>query len=128
VKVLLDTHTFLWWNMDDLQLSKQARSIIASRNNEIYLSAASVWEIAIKTAKGRLSLPELPGDYVATRLKRYQFQPLAVQISHAAQVYELPPHHSDPFDRLLVAQCQLESMPLLTLDDNIRKYDIETLW
>jgi PIN domain nuclease of toxin-antitoxin system len=128
MKVLLDTHTFLWWNTDDPQLSARARKIIANGKNEVFLSAASAWEIAIKAAKGRLELPEEPTLYVPSRMSINRIQPLPVQVSHALRVYELPPHHADPFDRLLVAQCQMESLPLITKDKEIQKYDVETIW
>ncbi len=128
MKALLDTHTFLWWNTDDEQLSQRTREIIADGSNEIYFSAASAWEIAIKAARGKLILPEEPGSYIASRLKSHHFQSLPIQISHAVQVYALPRHHEDPFDRLLIAQCQLEGMHLLTLDPQIKKYDVETIW
>lgn len=128
MKVLIDTHTFLWWNTDDPQLSVRAKEIIADGNNEVFLSAASVWEIAIKTAKGRLILPEPPPLYISNRMKLYRIQPLPIQISHAVHVYELPPYHSDPFDRLLIAQSQIESLPLVTRDEDIQRYELETIW
>jgi PIN domain nuclease of toxin-antitoxin system len=128
VKALLDTHTFLWWNMADEQLSQTAREIIADGSNEIYFSAASAWEIAIKTAKGRLVLPEDPAAYIAKRLQLHHFSPLPVEVSHAAQVYALPRHHDDPFDRLLIAQAQMEKMVLLSADPEIQKYEVETIW
>jgi PIN domain nuclease of toxin-antitoxin system len=128
MKVLIDTHTFLWWNMDDPRLSLHAKEIIADGQNEVYLSAASVWEMVIKTAKGRLILPEPPAQYISSRMSLYRFRPLPVQISHAAHVYELPPYHHDPFDRMLIAQSQLESIPLVTTDEDIRRYELETIW
>jgi PIN domain nuclease of toxin-antitoxin system len=128
MKYLLDTHTFLWWNLDDPQLSDKARKIIANGENEIFISAASAWEIAIKTAKGRLTLPEEPAQYLANRMSEYHFQALPIQISHAVRVYELPDHHADPFDRLLIAQCQLEDMPLISRDKDIQTYDLEVIW
>ncbi len=128
MKVLLDTHTFLWWNTEDPQLSMRAREVIADGENEVFLSAASVWEIVIKTAKGKLILPEAPASYITSRMSLYRFRPLPVQISHAAHVYELPPHHADPFDRLLITQSQLESMPLVTKDEEIRRYAVEIIW
>jgi PIN domain nuclease of toxin-antitoxin system len=128
MKALIDTHTFLWWNTEDPRLSSRAREIIADGTNEIFLSAASAWEIAIKTAKGRLVLPEEPALYVASRMSLHRIQPLPVQVSHALRVYELPPYHADPFDRLLVAQCQLESLPLITKDEEIQRYELETIW
>lgn len=128
MKVLLDTHSFLWWCMDDPSLSVQAKKIIANGQNEVFLSAASVWEIVIKTAKGRLILPDPPAQYIANRMNLYRFQSLPVQISHAVHVYDLPPHHNDPFDRMLIAQSRLESLPLVTKDEDIRRYDLETIW
>jgi len=128
MKYLLDTHTFLWWNLDDPQLSALAKEIIADGNNEIFLSAASAWEIAIKAARGRLALPEDPARYVSSRMSLHNFRALPVHIHHATQVYALPMHHTDSFDRLLVAQSQIESMPLLTADVDIRKYDVEVVW
>jgi PIN domain nuclease of toxin-antitoxin system len=128
MKVLIDTHVFLWWNTDDPFLSLHAREIIANGQNEIFLSVASVWEIVIKAAKGKLILPEAPGQYIESRMGLYRFRPLPIQISHAAHVYELPPHHNDPFDRLLIAQSQLEVMPLVTKDEDIQRYDLETIW
>lgn len=128
MKYLLDTHTFLWWNMDDTQLSPLAREIISDGDNEIFLSAATAWEIAIKTARGRLELPEDPTRYVSNRMKLHGFQALPVHIHHAAHVYKLPMHHADPFDRLLIAQSQIESMPLISVDAEIQKYEVEVLW
>ena len=128
MKILMDTHTFLWWNTDDPRLSARAKEIIADGRNEVYLSAASVWEIVIKTAKGKLILPEAPTQYIASRMSLHRFRPLAVQMSHAVQVYELLSYHNDPFDRMLIAQSQVESMPLVTGDEDIRHYDLETIW
>jgi PIN domain nuclease of toxin-antitoxin system len=128
MNVLIDTHTFLWWNSEDAQLSLRAKGIIANGNNEVFLSAASVWEIVIKTAKGRLVLPEPPSQYISKRMSLYRFRSLPIQISHAAHVYELPPYHNDPFDRMLIAQSRMESLPLLTNDDDIRRYELETIW
>ena len=124
MKVLIDTHTFLWWNTDDPLLSQHAKEIIADGQNEIFLSAISVWEIVIKTVEGRLILPESPAQYISSRMSLYRFRSLPVQISHAVHVYELPLYHNDPFDRVLIAQSQLESFPLVTKDDDIRRYDL----
>jgi PIN domain nuclease of toxin-antitoxin system len=127
VKAILDTHIFLWWNLDDPQLSDALREIISDGSNALFLSAASAWEIAIKAGRGRLTLPEPPGKFIANRLTLHRFQPLAVQLSHAAHVYNLPDHHRDPFDRLLIAQGQLEDMAILTMDPVFAKYEIETI-
>jgi PIN domain nuclease of toxin-antitoxin system len=128
MKALLDTHTFLWWNLNDARLSSTARNFIADGNNELFLSAASAWEIAIKAARGRLTLPETPEQYVAQRMILHHLQPLPVQLSHALHVYTLPTLHQDPFDRLLVAQSQLEAFPLLTANPEIGRYQIDIIW
>lgn len=128
MKLLIDTHTFLWWTTDDPLLSSHAKEIIADGQNEVFLSAASVWEIVIKSIRGRLILPGSPARYISSRMSLYRFWPLPMQISHAAHVYELPPHHNDPFDRMLIAQSQLESIPLVTKDEEILRYDLETIW
>ena len=127
MRAILDTHIFLWWNMDAPQLSSAIRKIIADGRNELFLSAASAWEIAIKAGRGRLSLPVPPHEYVADRLVLHGFQPLPITVSHALHVYTLPDHHRDPFDRLLVAQGQLEDMPILTADPLIAEYNVHTI-
>jgi PIN domain nuclease of toxin-antitoxin system len=128
VRVLLDTHTFLWWNLDAPQLSDRVREIIGDGRNEIFFSAASGWEIAIKYARGRLELPEPPDLYVSQRLALHRFTPLPIQMSHALQVHGLPDIHQDPFDRLLVAQSQMEGLPLLTVDEHIKQYGVTVIW
>jgi len=128
MKALLDTHTFLWWNLDAPQLSQTVREFIADGDNEIFLSAASAWEIAIKYAKGRLELPEPPDRYVPSRQRLHHFTALPIQLTHALQVYALPAVHNDPFDRLLIVQSQLEKMPLLTVDSEILRYGVEVIW
>ena len=128
MKALLDTHTFLWWNTNDRRLSPAARAFITDGRNQVFLGAASAWEIAIKVARGRLDLPSTPDQYVAERLRSNGFSPLPVQISHALEVYRLPLHHNDPFDRLLVAQSRLEKLPLLSGDEEISRYGIALIW
>ena len=128
MKYLLDTHIFLWWNLGTSQLSERVVNIISDGNNEIFLSAVSAWEIAIKVAKKRLTLPEEPMLFVPSRMQLHGFQPLPIQIHHATRVYELPMQHTDPFDRLLIAQCQLESLPLISKDEDIKQYDVEVVW
>ena len=128
MRLLLDTHAFLWWTTEDPQLSLRASELISDGRNEIFLSVASVWEIAIKAAKGKLILPEEPVVYIASRMNLHRIQALPVQISHALHVYHLPMHHADPFDRLLIAQSRIESMPLISADVHIRRYDLEVIW
>ncbi len=128
MKVLLDTHTFLWWNVDVIRLSTRVREIIHDSHNEIFFSVASGWEIAIKHAQGRLELPEPPEVYVTESLVHNRFTPLPIQLSHALRVHQLPRIHQDPFDRLLVAQSQLEGLALLSSDIYIQRYDVKTIW
>lgn len=128
MKALLDTHTFLWWNLNAPELSAVAREVIATDQNEIFVSAATAWEISIKYGKGRLELPESPEQYIANRLQLHQFTALPIQLSHAAGVHQLPAIHQDPFDRLLIVQSQLEAMPLITADPEIAKYGVAIIW
>jgi PIN domain nuclease of toxin-antitoxin system len=128
VKALLDTHAFLWWNMDAPQLSARAREIIAGGAVEIYVSAATAWELAIKAQKRRLELPSGPEKYILDRMAYYRFQALPVQMVHACRTFDLPAHHADPFDRLLVAQCLVEEMVLVSADEQLRDYNVEIVW
>lgn len=128
MRALLDTHTFLWWITDDKRLSTRARQLIADGHNKLYFSAASGWEIAIKAQLGRISFTKEPGVFIPRQLAGNGIEVLPVTLSHALHVYGLPSHHRDPFDRLLVAQCQLEDMPLLTADPLLAKYAVETIW
>ena len=128
MKALLDTHAFLWWITDDPQLSRRARKFIADGRNEIFFSAASGWEIAIKAQRNRLRLSGTPERFIAEQLTLNGFQSLPIQLSHALNVYGLPDHHRDPFDRLLVVQSRLEGLPLITADQDIIKYDVEVIW
>ena len=128
MRALLDTHAFLWWNADDPRLSQTVRDVIADGHNELYLSVASAWEIAIKAARGSLILPEPPEVYVPSRLQLHRILPLPIQLRHALHVFELPPIHRDPFDRLLIAQSQLEDLPIMTTDPEIVRYDVSVIW
>ena len=128
MRFLLDTCTFLWWVTDDAQVSRRAREIIENGEHEVFLSAASGWEIAIKTRVGRLRLPDDLKGFIAEQLRLNSIQTLPIQLSHALQVATLPDHHRDPFDRLLVAQSRVEQLPILTPDDQISKYPVTVIW
>lgn len=128
MKALLDTHVFLWWITDDQRLSSRVREIIADGTNEILFSAASGWEIAIKTRLGRLQLPDDPKIFIPEQLELNAIEVLPVQIGHALHVYQLPSHHRDPFDHLLIAQARLEKLPILTADPQISRYPVEIIW
>ncbi|HEV8132742.1 MAG TPA: type II toxin-antitoxin system VapC family toxin [Acidobacteriota bacterium] len=128
MNVLLDTQCWLWWLTDLERLNEAARNLIRDRGNTIFLSAASSWEIAIKASLGKLRLAEPPADYVPKRLTSEGFVALPIEHVHALRVAELPHHHRDPFDRLLVAQCQIENLILLTADKRITDYDVRIAW
>jgi len=123
VRLLLDTHAFLWWLADDTKLGPKARAAIADERSTVFVSAASVWEIAVKRRSGKL---DAPGD-VADWIERCDFAPLSIDVEHAVAAAELPPHHRDPFDRMLVAQAQLEELTLVARDDAIDEYDVAVL-
>jgi PIN domain nuclease of toxin-antitoxin system len=127
MKILLDTQCWLWMSLAPQRFSLRALEAVEDRDNVLYLSAVSAWEIAIKHALGRLRLPESPVTYVPSRVAALGIQPLAIEHTHALRVCELPPHHRDPFDRLLVAQAQLEDLPILTADPVFGRYDVETI-
>lgn len=128
MRVLLDTHTFLWWITNNEQLSNTSRNIIGDSQNELFFSVASGWEMAIKARLGKLELPENLDQFIAEQLQQNAIAGLPIQMSHALHVYTLPPLHRDPFDRLLIAQSQLENMPILTIDPQIGRYDLEVIW
>src|SRR3972149_12130605 len=125
MKVLLDTHTFLWWITADNRLSSSAREFITNGDNELFLSAATGWEIAIKAQLGRIKLPKEPHSFIAEQLRLNVIQSLPIHMSHALHIYSLPNHHRDPFDRLIIAQAQLENLPILTTDPQIAKYKVK---
>jgi PIN domain nuclease of toxin-antitoxin system len=123
MRLLLETHTFLWWLSDDPKLGPEARRAIEKPENFVFVSAASAWEIAVKRASGKL---KAPGDIVDW-IEQSSFSDLPIEVEHAVASAELPKHHNDPFDRLLVAQAQLEGMTLVAHDDEITRYDVSVL-
>ncbi|MEO0684808.1 MAG: type II toxin-antitoxin system VapC family toxin [Cyanobacteria bacterium J06649_11] len=128
MKALLDTHAFIWWVTDDSRLSSTARGIIADESNVLFLSAASAWEIVIKVRLGKLNLPEPPETYIPSRLTMNRFESLPIQMVHALQVVNLPDFHRDPFDRIIIAQSQVEKMPIVTVDTKITRYPVDVIW
>jgi PIN domain nuclease of toxin-antitoxin system len=128
VRVLLDTHVFLWWNEGNARLSKKALRVLADPANTLVLSVASAWEIAIKAQAGKLRIPEDAATYVPTRAAYYGMEVLPIHLAHALALQFLPLHHRDPFDRMLVAQGQTEKLSILTSDPAIRRYAVSTIW
>jgi PIN domain nuclease of toxin-antitoxin system len=128
VRLLLDTQSWLWMQVSPERFHPDVRDLLVDEANDLVLSAASSWEIAIKYALGKLPLPEPPRAYVVSRMRSGGVEPLPVSHTHALQVADLPPHHRDPFDRLLVAQSQLEKLSLLTSDAIFEHYDVPLVW
>ncbi len=127
MRMLLDTHAFLWWMTDDGRLSPRARTACLDPDNALMLSAVSAWEIATKVARGRLRLPvTIDGVRIAVQRQRIERVPIAFDDAIAAA--DLPGHHGDPFDRMLVAQAQALGCPIITRDPNIGRYGVETIW
>jgi PIN domain nuclease of toxin-antitoxin system len=125
--LLLDTHVWLWWLEGSDRIGPQTRAAIGRPDAPVWVSAASAWEIAIKISLGRLDLGEPPEICLPREARRSGFRPLAVDLEHASAVGRLPPHHRDPFDRLLVVQAQMSGFTIVTSDAKIRKYDVPTL-
>jgi len=128
MRFLLDTMVWLWSVGEVARLNKEARDLLMAPEHELYFSAASVWEIAIKVSIGRLQLPEPLRPLVSRETQRQSLRPLQISYSHALAVSDLPLHHSDPFDRLLVAQARSEGLVLITSDRDIRRYPVEIFW
>jgi PIN domain nuclease of toxin-antitoxin system len=128
LRVLLDTHTFLWLMVDDPRLSFNSKTIFSDVNNEIYLSIASAWEMAIKASIQKLKLPLPVKEYVLTRIQAHRITLLDITMDHIGVVETLPLHHRDPFDRLIIAQGNFEKLSLLTDDGVFDRYPIQRLW
>lgn len=128
MRILLDTHVFLWWLVDSSELSGSARALMADGANALFWSAASSWEVSIKYALGRLPLPEPPERLLPAELARHRVQRLPIVDAHAFRAGQLPLHHKDPFDRMLVAQAQVETLVLLSSDPLLRPYGADVRW
>jgi PIN domain nuclease of toxin-antitoxin system len=128
MRFLIDTHCWLWAVMSPDRLSPKAISMIESATNKVVLSCVSTLEIAIKVSIGKLHLSEPAHDFVYSQMAALSMTSLPVYLSHSLRVSELPLHHRDPFDRLLVAQSQIERVPLMTADEALAAYDIDIIW
>ena len=127
MRLLLDTQIFLWFLSDESRIPAEAREAIESSENSVLVSAASVWEIAIKASIGRLEIVRADVMRLPVLIDRAGFDELPVLARHAVAVSALPMHHRDPFDRLLIAQARTEGLALVTMDPAIRRYDVEIL-
>ncbi len=128
MKVLLDTHAFLWWIGDDSRLSPGAHEVISDGDNEVFFSVASAWEIAIKAGAGRLQLFEDAKALVTGGITDNSLSVLPVHLAHALRVHDLPNHHRDPFDRLLAAQSLIEELPIISRDPCFGPYGVDVVW
>jgi PIN domain nuclease of toxin-antitoxin system len=128
MRALLDTHTFLWWIGNDAQLSERVRNVIAGSEAQILFSSINGWELAIKKLLGRFTPLTDIDTFVNSQVLANGFEILPFTLGHALRVAALPDHHKNPFDRALVAQAQVESIPILSADRMITRYPVEVIW
>ncbi len=128
MKLLLDTHTFLWFLDDSPHLSHYARKLIEDGANDVFLSAGGLWEMAIKVSLGKLSLAQPFETLIPAQLALNSIQVLGISVAHTAHIAILPFHHRDPFDRLFIAQALVEGMPIVSVDAALDAYGVTRLW
>jgi PIN domain nuclease of toxin-antitoxin system len=128
MRILLDTHAFLWFIMGSADLGAGARAAIEDQHNETLLSMASLWEIAIKVSIRKLTLSEPMETLIPAQVEQNGFAILSIKLEHVTIVSKLPFHHRDPFDRLLAAQCITEDIALVTTDSAFEKYGVRRVW
>ena len=127
MRLLLDTHAFLWWVADDSRLTSRARRAITDAE-ECRLSVASCWEMAIKVSLGKLTVRQAVGRFVPEQLALNGFEILSIELDHTARVAALPFHHRDPFDRLLIAQALVEDLAVVSSDPAFKRYGVKRVW
>ncbi len=127
MKALLDTHTFLWAIADDPKLSPKAKKIFTGPS-DLWLSAASVWEILSRVQAGKLPLPVPAGPYIVREMAKNHVELLPINLDHVLRLESLPVHHRDPFDRVLIAQSIEEDLPIVTGDSHFARYAVQVLW
>jgi PIN domain nuclease of toxin-antitoxin system len=125
---LLDTHAFIWWIEDNVQLTKTVIKTISDPSNTIYVSAASIWEISIKIKIGKLKIEGYSEKFLKNQLIDNSFTFLPISLTHSYKVHELPLHHKDPFDQMLISQAISEKCPIITRDSLFDKYEVKTIW
>jgi len=128
MRLLLDTHTFLWFILDAPQLSASAKALIENPANKRLLSMASIWEMAIKTSNGKLTFKQPFEVFIPRHLRLNGIELLAIELPHVMALLDLPFHHRDLFDRLIIAQSMVEQHPLITVDSAFAAYPIQTMW
>jgi PIN domain nuclease of toxin-antitoxin system len=128
MRVLIDTHIFLWFLLEPYRIRKSAREFLDDTlNNEIFISDVSAWEISIKYGVKKLSIPDIPEIWFPNRVRRAGFLHLPIELSHTLSIHNLPPHHKDPFDRLLISQSNQENLPIVTEDPKFLNYQVKIL-
>ena len=127
MRVLLDTHVFLWAINDVERLSPRAIETIQDPAHEVLVSIASAWEIAIKVGIGKFTMPTPLATYLQRQLAAHRFAVLSIQFSHLAVLEKIPRHHRDPFDRLLIAQCIAEDATFITVDSQLKRYSMKVI-
>jgi PIN domain nuclease of toxin-antitoxin system len=128
LRLLLDTHCWLWWLIAPEKLSSIAQEAMKDLDNELWLSVASIWEIGIKYKSGKLNLPQPPDRFIPQQIQADQLSILSITSNHALKAADLPLNHKDPFDRMLIAQVSLEGLSILTNDQAFAAYDVVIFW
>jgi len=128
MRFLLDTHTFLWFILDNPKLSPVAKALIENPENSRILSMASIWEMSIKNSIGKLTFEQPFETFLPYQLHLNRIELLDIKLTHALAILNLPHHHRDPFDRLIIAQSMVENLPVITVDSTFKMYPIEILW
>lgn len=128
MRILLDTHTFLWWHGVSGKLSPKAKALCEDWSNELYISVASIWEIQIKAQAGKLKLNDPIATIIENQRNQNHFELLSISLQHVLELNMLPEYHRDPFDRILVAQAQYEKLVLVTDDSMIKQYPVTNIW
>lgn len=128
MKVLIDTHVFIWWTSDQIKLSPYVYDLLTDPNTEAILSIASIWEMQIKSSLGKLTFKTALPELVEDEVKRNLIKLLPINLTHIYALSNLPNHHRDPFDRLLIAQSMNEKLALVSIDEKFNSYNIERLW
>ncbi len=128
MKILLDTHAFIWLDSQPEKLSKKAIEVCQDTSNELYLSMASLWEMQIKAQLGKLELNISLEEMLALQQQENDLKVLNFSLAHIYQLQSLPFHHNDPFDRIIIAQSILENMTLISVDEKLNAYNIAVLW
>jgi PIN domain nuclease of toxin-antitoxin system len=128
MRVLIDTHVFIWWTSDAQKLSFPVLNLIGDPNTEVILSIVSIWEMQIKLSLGKLQLKTALPELVEDELKRNRIHLLSIDLSHIYALSNLPNHHRDPFDRLLIAQAQSEALIIISIDEKFDSYEVERFW